>query len=66
MFNPIYSHIMYLILNLIFSLFPCSGGLVLFGSLEWKVLSNVIETIIIYCSRIEYSCPETEKTYNVG
>jgi hypothetical protein len=37
MFNPIYSHITCLILNLIFSLFPsttaktCGGGLVLFG-----------------------------------
>src|ERR1700691_2657311 len=57
MFNLIYSPIMCLILNLIFSLFPsmtaktCSGGLVLFGSLGQKVLTKII--IINYHSCIE-------------
>jgi hypothetical protein len=77
MFNPIYCLITCLILNLIFSLFPlttaktCSGGLVLFGSSGWKVLSNVIlkiKIIIInYYSRIKNACHvKAEKTYNAG
>ena len=77
MFNPIYSPIMCLILNLIFALFPsmtaktCSGGLVLFGSLGQKVLSDVIlkiEIIIInYYSHIKNACHvKAKKTYNAG
>ena len=65
------------ILNLIFSLFPsttaktCSSGLVLFGSLGWKVLSDIIpKTKIIitnYYSCIKNTCHvKTKKTYNAG
>ena len=69
MFNPIYFSITWLILNLIFSLFPsttaktCSSGLVVFGSSGRKRLSDVIlktEIIIINYSWIENACHDSK------